>query len=81
MKFHKPINSKKAICEATMSTFELAPTQSGYTATEQSALAPALRRCHIWNLYFSHALSTWNARIYEFAAVGRFLKSIQHARN
>lgn len=29
-----------------------------------------LTRSQAWNLYVSHALSTWNARGYEFAAVG-----------
>lgn len=31
----------------------------------QSELTPS----QAWNLYVSHALSTWNARGYEFAAV------------
>lgn len=31
---------------------------------------PGLTRGQAFNLYLSHALSTWNARGYEFAAVG-----------
>ncbi|GAP82642.1 putative solute carrier family 40 (iron-regulated transporter) protein [Rosellinia necatrix] len=30
---------------------------------------PGLTRAHAFNLYLSHALSTWNARGYEFAAI------------
>lgn len=33
---------------------------------------PGLTRPQAFNLYLSHAFSTWNARGYEFAAVGRF---------
>jgi hypothetical protein len=29
----------------------------------------ALGRTHLWRLYVSHFLSTWNTRTYEFAAV------------
>lgn len=29
----------------------------------------AMTPAQAWNLYVSHALSTWNARTYEFAAV------------
>lgn len=33
------------------------------------AQTSGLSRSQAWNLYLSHALSTWNARGYEFAAV------------
>lgn len=32
----------------------------------------SLKRFGAWNLYLSHALSTWNARTYEFSAVSIF---------
>ncbi|KAI0815459.1 Ferroportin1-domain-containing protein [Xylaria sp. FL0064] len=35
----------------------------------QEYVRPGLTRAQAFNLYFSHALSTWNARGYEFAAI------------
>lgn len=32
-------------------------------------ISTSLTRLGAWNLYISHALSTWNVRTYEFAAV------------
>jgi len=49
-----------------------ADSQSCDSVSQMSGLS----RLQAWNLYLSHALSTWNARGYEFAAVslsGRLL--------
>ena len=38
-------------------------------ATEETEM-DLMTRSQAWNLYTSHFLSTWNMRMYEFAAVG-----------
>lgn len=37
---------------------------------DMESMSSSLTRHGAWNLYISHALSTWNVRTYEFAAVG-----------
>lgn len=36
---------------------------------DMDGITTSLTRLGAWNLYISHALSTWNVRTYEFAAV------------
>lgn len=36
---------------------------------DKDSFTSSLTRLGAWNLYISHALSTWNIRTYEFAAV------------
>lgn len=44
---------------------------TGLTEIPDTESTPtSLTELGAWNLYISHALSTWNVRTYEFAAVG-----------
>lgn len=38
--------------------------------SDMESVSTSLTGYGAWNLYISHALSTWNVRTYEFAAVG-----------
>lgn len=38
----------------------------------RSSSSSSLTKFGAWNLYLSHALSTWNGRTYEFGAVSDF---------
>ncbi|KAI1492344.1 hypothetical protein F5X96DRAFT_627169, partial [Biscogniauxia mediterranea] len=51
-------------------TTSTASTASTFEEEEEVPLPrPGLTRSQAFNLYLSHAFSTWNARGYEFAAV------------
>lgn len=43
--------------------------ETTHVGGDGSVVPNSLSRSQAWNLYVSHAFSTWNARGYEFAAV------------
>jgi len=51
------------------SDIELEPRVEGPLLEENSIDRAELSKAQAWNLYTSHALSTWNARTFEFAVI------------
>jgi len=53
------------------SSFQEESSTSGRILADEASHEP-MSKTQAWSLYTSHFLSTWNMRIYEFAAVSSF---------